>query len=97
MSANAQPATSHASATHIDVIVVYNGLSKTFTVPPTEASRALLERALREFGVQQNAHLNSLFTQDGVELADAQSLTDAGVVNGTRLLLRPSQIRGGAA
>jgi hypothetical protein len=84
-------------ATHINVIVVYNGLAKTFTVPATQATRALLEQALHEFGIVQNAHIHSLFTADGVELADSQNLDHAGVVDGSRLLLRPSQIRGGAA
>jgi len=97
MSATVQATQDESKATQINVIVVYNGLAKSFTVPAKQTARALLEQALREFGIVQNAHTHSLFTADGVELADAQNLDDAGVVDGSRLLLRPSQIRGGAA
>lgn len=83
-------------ATHIEVTVNYAGVTKSFTVPATQTVNALLERALNEFGVHNNRHTQSLFTAQGVELADIQSLAHAGVADGATLLLRPSKVKGGA-
>ena len=83
--------------TQIEVTVTYAGLTKSFTVPPQQAVQALLEQALNAFGVHNNRHTQSLYSSAGAELADAQSLADAGVKDGDQLLLRPSQVKGGAA
>ena len=80
----------------ISVIVIYNGLERTLSVQPSEAVQALLKQAMNVFGVHQNRHLMALWTDAGTELQNlSQSLSDAGVVNGSRLLLRPSAVRGG--
>jgi hypothetical protein len=82
--------------THIEVTVTYAGLTKSFTVPPHQAVQALLEQALNAFGVHNNRHTQSLYSSAGAELADAQSLEAAGIEDGDQLLLRPSQVKGGA-
>jgi hypothetical protein len=97
MTATARPSSAPPSPVHITVTVTYNGLSRDFPVTSKQASRSLLEHALQAFGVQNNAHIHSLFTTAGVELTDSQSLEDAGVVDKATLLLRPSTIRGGVA
>ena len=49
-------------------------ITKSFTVTPHQTINSLLERALNEFGVHNNRHTQSLFTEGGAELADAQSI-----------------------
>lgn len=95
MSAAASPETV-ANTTHETVVVSYDGLTKTFEVSPHEAVRALLEKALNAFGVHNNRHTQSLYTTNGSELPDSESLATAGVTAGAHLLLRPSQVKGGA-
>lgn len=85
----------HSSHTPI-VIVIYNGVEKELSYQPHAAVQALLEHARKEFGVQQNPHLLGLFTEQGQELNDQQSAEAAGITPGTRLLLRPSAVRGGS-
>ena len=83
--------------THIEVSVNYAGITKSFTVTPHQTVHSLLELALNAFGVINNRHTQSLFTEAGAELADAQSLDAAGVETGETLLLRPSKVKGGTA
>jgi hypothetical protein len=82
-------------ATHIEVTVNYAGITKPFTVTPHQTVHSLLELALNAFGVHNNRHTQSLFTEAGAELADAQSLEAAGVGTADVLLLRPSKVKGG--
>lgn len=84
-------------AAQIEVVVSYAGLSRTFAVTPHQTVQSLLELALNAFGIQANRHTQSLYTVDGAELADRQSLEEAGVQDDVKLLLRPSQVKGGAA
>lgn len=77
------------------VIVIYNGIEKSVEYNPREAVQALLQHAIQEFAITQNPHLLSLFTEAGAELADNQSAEAAGVQPGSRLLLRPSTVKGG--
>jgi hypothetical protein len=58
-------------------------------------SPALLDHAIKAFGISQNPHLLALFNQAGAELQDNQSAEAAGIKPGDRLLLRPSAVRGG--
>jgi hypothetical protein len=81
--------------TRLEVSINYSGITKTFTATPHQAVQSLLEAALNAFGVHNNRHTQSLFTEAGVELADAQSLEAAGVKAGATLLLRPSKVKGG--
>jgi hypothetical protein len=77
------------------VDVVYNGVTKAVEVEPEEAVRALLQKAIAIFGITQNAHLLGLFRDNGIEVADNQSVESAGLKPGELLLLRPSVVRGG--
>lgn len=91
------PAAPHSPpATHIEVTVNYGGITKLFNVTPHQTVHSLLELALNAFGLNNNRHTQSLFTEAGAELADAQSLDAAGVGTGDTLLLRPSKVKGGA-
>jgi hypothetical protein len=80
---------------HMQVDVLYNGRTHGFVYHADEHVLTLLEQARREFGVVTNPHLLGLFNLTGQELADGQSLADAGVKAGDELILRPSVIRGG--
>jgi len=57
--------------------------------------RAILEHAIKAFGITQQPHLLSLFTEAGVELDDNLSAEKAGVKPGEKLLLRPGAVKGG--
>ena len=78
-----------------DVTVIYNGVPKRFEVRREELVQRLLEQARHAFGPINNAHLLGLFTKDGVELKDDQTIKAAGVKPREVLLLRPSTVRGG--
>ncbi len=78
----------------IDVTITYAGLTKPFTVKPDQTVQSLLALALTTFCVHTNPHTQSLFSTKG-ELADAQTLAAAAVVDGDHLLLRPSEVKGG--
>ena len=82
--------------TKIEVSIAYVGITKTLLVTPHQTVQSVLELALNAFGVHNNRHTQSLFTEAGVELADAQSVADAGIKDADRLLLRPSKVKGGA-
>jgi hypothetical protein len=77
------------------VTVIYNGVPKEFEVRRNELVQRLLEQARQAFGPVQNPHLLALFTKDGVELNDNQTIEAAGVKPHEVLLLRPSTVRGG--
>jgi hypothetical protein len=78
-----------------EVTVIYNGISKEFEVRLAELVQRLLEQARLAFGQIANPHLLGLFTKDGVELKDDQTIEAAGVKPHEVLLLRPSTVRGG--
>jgi hypothetical protein len=78
-----------------EVTVIYNGVPKKFEVRRDELVQRLLEQARQAFGPINNAHLLGLFTKDGVELKDDQTIKAAGVKPRDVLLLRPSTVRGG--
>lgn len=77
------------------VTVVYNGVPREFEVRRKELVQRLLDQARSAFGPIQNPHLLGLFTKDGVELKDDQTLEATGVKPHEVLLLRPSTVRGG--
>jgi hypothetical protein len=78
-----------------EVTVLYNGVPKKFEVRREELVQRLLEQARAAFGPINNPHLLGLFTKDGVELKDDQSIEASGVKPHDVLLLRPSTVRGG--
>lgn len=77
------------------VEIVYNGLTDPFLVEPHQQVQALLQQAINHFKISQNAHLLSLFRQDGSEIAEKQSVADAGIRPCEILALRPSVVKGG--
>ena len=77
------------------VLVLYNGVPKKFEVRQDELVKRLLEQAIQGFGPITNPHLLGLFTEDGVELKDDQTIKEAGLKPHEELLLRPSSVRGG--
>jgi len=77
------------------VEVLYNGVKKKFEVRLEEAVKRLLEQAIAAFGPLPNPHTLSLY-KNGVELADSQSIKEAGIKPHDLLLLRPSTVKGGA-
>lgn len=84
-----------AQKTHQQVEVMYNGVLKEFHYRPEERVEHLLNRARREFNVTLNPHLMGLFAEDGHELTDAQTLSEAHVEPDQELILRQSRVRGG--
>jgi hypothetical protein len=85
----------HKESHRFEVTVIYNGVPKEFEVRRDELVQRLLEQARQKFGVNQNPHLLGLFTKEGVELNDNQTIEAAGVKPHDVLLLRPSTVRGG--
>lgn len=79
----------------IEIQVVYNGITQPLSVQPHEQVQAVLQRAVQLFGITQNAHLLSLFRQDGSELPDHISVEDAGIRPDEVLALRPGAVKGG--
>jgi hypothetical protein len=78
-----------------EVTVIYNGVSKKFEVRRQELVQRLLEQARNAFGPIAQPHLLGLFTKEGGELKDDQTIEAAGVKPHEVLLLRPSTVRGG--
>lgn len=79
----------------IDIAISYNGIDKPLTVSRDELIGDVRNRAVSLFGIAENQHLLGLFSVAGGELSDAETVKDAKVKNGTKLLLRPSAVRAG--
>ena len=75
----------------ITVSVAYNGVSKSFDVPPQAAVESLLAQAIAAFGTHQLV----LGWPDGRDVDMSGSIAHAGITEGTTLLLRPDKVRGG--
>ena len=79
-----------------DIEVVYNGLPKTVSVTKDEVLSSVLAKAIAAFGNLPSPHLLGLYDADGNELKDEQqTVHDAKVKKGDRLLLRPSTVKAG--
>ena len=96
MTTAAAPSNPAPPVTHLEVTVTYSGLTKVFSPTPHQTVQSLLELALNAFGIHNNRHTQSLYSAERGELADALSLKAAGVKDHDVLLLRPSQVKGGA-
>jgi len=77
------------------ITVTHNGPDKEFPYRPKELVEVLLALAKVAFGVA-NQHLLGLFTENGLELIDKESLESQGVRAEQLLVLRQSEVRGGA-
>ena len=77
------------------ITISYNGIDKPLTVSRDELISDVRNRAVSLFGIAQNQHLLGLFSVEGGELQDTQTVKDAKLKKGTKLLLRPSAVRAG--
>jgi hypothetical protein len=76
--------------------IIYNGEGRRLSFQPHQAVQAGLEQAMNLFEITANRHLFALFHETGEELIDLhQSMQDAGVKDGDKLLLGQSTVRGG--
>lgn len=75
--------------------VLYDGVKKKFEVRTAETVKHILDQSLRAFGPLPNPHMLSLY-KDGNELADNETVKEAGIKPHDVLLLRPSKVKGGA-
>lgn len=78
-----------------NITVVYNGLSKPVEASKDEVIGGVLAKALAAFGNLPAPHTLGLYNAEGRELPDNQSVKDAKVKKGDRLLLRPSTVKAG--
>ena len=78
-----------------NVFVAYNGVEKGFTVKAEDTVQQLLSEATKQFHLQHQPHLLSLWTTGNVELPDSGKLGELGIGPDTHLLLRPSAVKGG--
>ncbi|MDP1912387.1 DUF2604 domain-containing protein [Brevundimonas sp.] len=76
----------------ITITVIYNGAPMPLEVSVNQALQAVLQDALQLFGIGAGP---LLFNEAGQELALNQSVKDAGLVEGSRVLLRPRAVAGG--
>lgn len=80
-----------------DVKVVYNGETRPAETQPHQAVKALLQHAIKAFGLTDRTHVIALFVEN-IELTDEnKSVADSGITSGSVLQLRPSTVKGGAA
>jgi hypothetical protein len=77
------------------VTVLYNGLEREVEAKPEELVKTLLAAAIAAFPSVTNPHTLSLYTKDGRELDDNQTMRAANVKPCETLLLRPGAVKGG--
>jgi len=78
-----------------EVEVIYNGVDKELEIRLGETVKQVLDRAIQVFSPLPQPHLMALFNEAGAELNDASTVDQAGIRPKDRLLLRPSQVKGG--
>jgi hypothetical protein len=78
-----------------EITVVYNGLSKPIEVSKDELISSLLAKAIAAFGSLPAPHTLALYDSQGRELPDGETVKDAKIKKGDRLLLRPSTVKAG--
>jgi hypothetical protein len=83
------------SLNKVVLTIIYNGVARPLDVQPHEKVQAVLQRAIHLFHVSQQPHLLSLFREVGTRVPDDQTVAEAGLHNGTKLLLRPDAVKGG--
>lgn len=78
-----------------EITVVYNGLAKPITVSKDETISSVLAKAIAAFGNLPAPHTLALYDANGRDLPDGETVKDAKVKKGDRLLLRPSTVKAG--
>lgn len=80
---------------NFEVIAIYNGQKKPLKVAANEMIKDVLARVIALFGSLPNPHTLSLYTEDAGELKDDQTVEQAGLRPGEKVLLRPSTVKAG--
>lgn len=78
-----------------EISVVYNGLEKPVEVSKDESISSVLAKSIAAFGNLPTPHTLALYNGEGRELPDGETVKDAKVKKGDRLLLRPSTVKAG--
>ena len=81
--------------TRFAIDVAYNGVTRPLEVEPHERVTAVLEHAIKLFGVTQQPHLLSLYFGDGNVVDETKSAEEAGLHPGVTVYLRPNVVKGG--
>ena len=88
----------HEEKEHSFVIgIVYNGVEKHQQVTRDELIKTVLDRAIQEFHITQQPHIQALFAEDGRELLDNTTVGQNGLSKKSVLYLRPSKVKGGSS
>ena len=82
-------------AAKFEIRVIYDGIDKPTEVESHERVTAVLEQAIKLFGITIQPHMLSLFREDGTKVSEDESVSAAGLKAGTVLLLRPDAVKGG--
>ena len=90
-----QQASSDLDPSKLTLEIVHNGVEKPLPARPEERVTAILQQAIRLFGITNQPHLLSLFRADGMKVDENQTAEQAGLKNGTVLYLRPDSVKGG--
>lgn len=77
--------------------LIYNGVAREFETDGHATVKSLLDKAIHSFGITTNMHVLSLYDTAGIELNDRMNIRESGITAHCRLLLRPSQVKGGTA
>lgn len=80
----------------IEVKVSYNGVVKTIKANVNQATQAVFQHAVNEFGVQTSEANLMLAGADGQPFDLQKSVKDNGIVAGAHLQLLPRRVGGGA-
>jgi hypothetical protein len=83
-------------AVRFKVAIVYNGLARPLEIRPDEGLLEVLKEAIALFAPIPAPHTLGLFTTGGKELGVNETVKQAGIEPDEKLLLRPSQVRGGS-
>jgi hypothetical protein len=86
-----------AIAKKLLISIIYNGSEKPLEVEPHQTIQSVLARAIALFHVSDPQHLLALFdASDNHALEpESESVSDAGLKPGARLVLRVSAAKGG--
>jgi len=78
-----------------EIKVIYNGIEKKLKVSLSELISSVLAKAIAAFGNLPNPHTLALYNKQGREMPDGETVAQAKVKKGDKLLLRPSAVKAG--
>ena len=80
----------------IELLVTYNGVIERLKPKLDDTIAELLAEAIKKFGPLPQPHTLALYRESGQELTnESQTVRQAGLIEGEKLLLRPSTVKGG--